>query len=548
MVTADIQQYNKDDVILAVLESEALGTSKHQIDLFKYLINRKFDDKLHGIKAYTIAMDVFGRGSDFDGSTDSIVRVEMFRLRANLKSFNESSDTFHLELQKASYNIRIKRKSDKTNSRKSPQYEFIRSRGFFSSLLATLVLALIIISFYWGRHLGSKIQLACSERLPSVAVENVGNTGSMAAYVNQIILNTIRQYSHFETVQSFRGCESTGAPAYKISYSILDDNDSYRGFLTLEKLGAKDVLLSKNFNGSWSEKSASDTDKYDDLYVSLVQTLNDWVRSGGTLHRDAANTQWRDQVKQSQYSCIDIMYQSFILDGDDGYSQALDCFLEATSDPNPLVDNLGGLATSYIAQHQNSREKTVNSPIHEAKLLMDRVGDEWSNYIETTVAKIYWEAERPDYNSQRLLDTIQLAIKKYPSNPIILLEAAKYSGFRLGNWGFADELAQRAQRFQSAQDNSVFFIDAARTLLTKDPSVFFERCLATYSENSKLSNLLVNACATKAQNNTWKQKTDLNLVRLSLNTKADRLAFFQSRKYDPNLIGVLEGIWGGNYE
>ncbi|MBV8897710.1 MAG: hypothetical protein JO051_14450 [Acidobacteriaceae bacterium] len=39
------------------------------------------------MKEYTIATDVFGRSSDFDQSTDAIVRVEMHRLRKKLKEF-----------------------------------------------------------------------------------------------------------------------------------------------------------------------------------------------------------------------------------------------------------------------------------------------------------------------------------------------------------------------------------------------------------------------------------------------------------------------------
>lgn len=45
--------------------------------------------KGHGkrIKAYTIAVDVFGRAPDFDGNTDPIVRIEASRLRAALTAY-----------------------------------------------------------------------------------------------------------------------------------------------------------------------------------------------------------------------------------------------------------------------------------------------------------------------------------------------------------------------------------------------------------------------------------------------------------------------------
>src|SRR5690606_39142357 len=42
------------------------------------------------IKAYAIAVDVFGRGEDFDPQADPIVRVQARRLRALLDEFNET--------------------------------------------------------------------------------------------------------------------------------------------------------------------------------------------------------------------------------------------------------------------------------------------------------------------------------------------------------------------------------------------------------------------------------------------------------------------------
>jgi len=71
----------KSDVVDEVKKSGVLGTSTHQIILFEYLMDAKFIGELHKVKAYTIAVDGFGRPADFDGSVDSIVRVERYSNR-----------------------------------------------------------------------------------------------------------------------------------------------------------------------------------------------------------------------------------------------------------------------------------------------------------------------------------------------------------------------------------------------------------------------------------------------------------------------------------
>ena len=58
-----------------------LGGSARRYALLRYLVNEEIEGRGASIKAYAIARDVMGRPADFDPSTDSIVRVEVVRLR-----------------------------------------------------------------------------------------------------------------------------------------------------------------------------------------------------------------------------------------------------------------------------------------------------------------------------------------------------------------------------------------------------------------------------------------------------------------------------------
>ena len=100
-----VEKYKTLDLVIA---SGVLGSSKNQLALFKYLMDAKFDGKNSDITTKQIAIDIFNRDSSFSTKKDSIVRVEMHRLRGNLDSFNKQSDSVTIELPKSSYDLQIK--------------------------------------------------------------------------------------------------------------------------------------------------------------------------------------------------------------------------------------------------------------------------------------------------------------------------------------------------------------------------------------------------------------------------------------------------------
>jgi len=75
--------------LYAVLTSATFENRPRLTNLLKYICERHFDGDTGSIKEYSIATDVFGRSQAFDQATDSIVRVEAFRLRKKLREFYE---------------------------------------------------------------------------------------------------------------------------------------------------------------------------------------------------------------------------------------------------------------------------------------------------------------------------------------------------------------------------------------------------------------------------------------------------------------------------
>src|SRR5947207_15001368 len=55
--------------------------------LLKYLCEKTFEGRVHEIKEFSIATEVYGRSDNFGEKRDSVVRVEMSRLRKRLVSY-----------------------------------------------------------------------------------------------------------------------------------------------------------------------------------------------------------------------------------------------------------------------------------------------------------------------------------------------------------------------------------------------------------------------------------------------------------------------------
>jgi hypothetical protein len=74
------------DAVLA-----ALARNPRLAKLLKFVVERALEGRTEEINEYTIATEVFDRSkTTFDGSTDSIARVETFRLRKKLKEYYET--------------------------------------------------------------------------------------------------------------------------------------------------------------------------------------------------------------------------------------------------------------------------------------------------------------------------------------------------------------------------------------------------------------------------------------------------------------------------
>ena len=533
----------KSQIIEAITDSGALGSSKNRQALFKYLLNVNLRGEAGTLTTRQIAIDVFGRDETFSTKNDSIVRVEMHRLRDALETFNQTSENLKITLPKSSYLLQI----ENIVVKQPVLTPSIKNKGFFG--LASLAVV-GIVGFAFIRAIPHVRQASdCSVQVPNLEIsqmldEKSLNVAGLSIYIDQVMRGSASQYSNFNVVKDVKACGFAGVPGYKIQYTLLPNGQNgFSANFTTKPMGDGKIINSENFAGVFDRVQDNPAgDENSDVYFLIAKTTNDILSPAGLTHKHAVLQDWKNAAARQDYSCLAQMHESFISDSEADYLRGLRCLEKSYGNGMPLLDNVGGLAASYLEQVQGNRIVGGSDPFSQAKKIMAAVGDQWPRSPETTIAKIMYDTVRPDRNDQELLETLRRAETAYSSHPSVLLEVSRYGGFMLGDWEYAKKTMERAKRLSSDQSNAVYHVDAAYALMKEMSSEAWERCVKAYSEHSKVSNLLVNACAKKFTKPYWEQQTDNNLEKFDLQDEGRKKIFMENMRFAPGLIAAITAL------
>src|SRR6202011_5513477 len=91
-----------------LVNSQVLHGSESLCKLLRYLGENALDRPGSSLKEYQIATEVFGRPPDFDPQHDSVIRVQVGRLRLKLAEYYSTEgadDSLIIEIPKGSYAV-----------------------------------------------------------------------------------------------------------------------------------------------------------------------------------------------------------------------------------------------------------------------------------------------------------------------------------------------------------------------------------------------------------------------------------------------------------
>lgn len=530
--------FDKEAVIAAVFDSGVLGTSNHQIQLFLYLINAKHEGTVNRVKAYNIAVDAFERPQDFDGSVDSIVRVEMFRLRANLRAFNTQSNKYRLELPKATYSISIhEHEADVTRLHATQKLDSKTpsKKNWFKLAFAAFPIIAISGFFFFESASQSADFANCSQVLPNLSVNNVGSSSDTQIYVEKIIRSTMGQQTSFNVIGVGESCGKNAAPLFGVNYALSHQEGRQVSLaITVNSNNTGKIVSSHHVAGS-----SADIKDDIELYHSIVKTANSITMPDSILAKHSLNEPWADEQSLENYRCISMMYDSFSGGSQDEKKQVQECLERSLDTDNSPSDNIGALALIYLEIARNGDLAERKTSFEAAQSLIDGNDQLWLESTEYTIAKLYHEAQRPDFNGERLDSLLTDAELKYNSNPQVLIMVSIFYGYSLGRWDKAKIVSNRIKLLYSTADQSTFQLDAGYAIAKLKGKDLMDECANFHTEGSLFIEVIVNACARKAGDPIWLDITEDNLSVMNASSLEERMAVFETLRFDPHFIRTI---------
>ncbi|HWP44638.1 MAG TPA: hypothetical protein VNO14_15430 [Blastocatellia bacterium] len=164
-----------------ILRSRALQGSEILISLLQYLVREAISNPYAQLKEYTIATTVLGRSADFDPRIDSVVRVQVKRLRSKLQEYYKTegkSDKILIDLPKGHYRVvfsYIQKKEEaapSTPSRVETLPVVRRDRLWRSALIGCIIILSVAVVLLAFSNISLRRQ-AQTER-PSVEQKGLG--------------------------------------------------------------------------------------------------------------------------------------------------------------------------------------------------------------------------------------------------------------------------------------------------------------------------------------------------------------------------------------
>jgi TolB-like protein/Tfp pilus assembly protein PilF len=157
-----------------VLASPGLVTSERHNKLLRHLVSMALAGRGSEIKEYVLGVELFGRGESFDPQTDAIVRTEVSRLRAKLRTYYSTDgrdDPVIIDLPSRSYTPVFKSREALVTDTALRPVSYQR-RWLWISAVLLVAGSLIFYESYWlGRASATGVQsAAAADDLNSVAV------------------------------------------------------------------------------------------------------------------------------------------------------------------------------------------------------------------------------------------------------------------------------------------------------------------------------------------------------------------------------------------
>lgn len=548
------------EVLARVQESKLFCASQRQSDLLAYLVNEEIEGRGDRLKSYSIAIDVFGRGADFDPASNSTVRVEMHRLRQALMLFNATEGqglAATILLEPGAYRPQFIWNTDPSAKLPAdlappphppdapiqpgadirpveispPAPALRRSLRILAAagVSAAVVASITMLAF---RHGGPASHCDFDRPTVRIAIDRAFKNEDRKEFefLRDRLYSALQLYPLVVPIEhAARGCGD--APAFELTLDKAVVVGAEAITLSLSKVGNHEILWTR----AYPAPKEKDIDGMTNLIARLAYRI---AQFDGAIPPLAERFEWKNEQSKKDYDCILRVHRLFVDESENSARDVGICISEQVKRGVPHADVYGLYAA---VNYYVGNGYLIDGPPNPAE-----------NYAAAMKAGIAINPEDREILINELRDArsaqppradeitriTNLISTKLYDDPHLLNQAARAVGFGLGDWENAKNYAEQALAI--VEENPLIANTAyAAAIATGDwESAQHYLAMFSYSEMENIAALNL-ATATHFGREMEIQLAINALRRTKIFTKADVEKFVRTFYVHPDLSGRL---------
>ncbi|MFI0844209.1 hypothetical protein [Mesorhizobium sp. IMUNJ 23232] len=324
-----------------------------------YVVEETLSGRANRIKAYSIAVEVFGRDASFDPQTDPIVRIEAGHLRRSLERYYLTagqSDPILITIPKGAYvpTFSSRPRPVAVEITPPPVPETVErpkparwsNASWLTVILAALVAALAVLAF----ELVPVNLRATAPEIPRLLVEPFEDlsgtemSAAVASGLTQEVIGHLAKFKDIVVIESTEPGTAAEQPRFVLAGSVSLLADAFRLRVRLINRSNGSVLWANSYDGGMDvgKLLQAQADIARNVATSLAQTYGVIFQADAAIHADNPPDDW------AAYSCT-LSYYAYRTDLDAKAYPAVRACLEKAVERFPnYATGWGLLSQTYI--------------------------------------------------------------------------------------------------------------------------------------------------------------------------------------------------------
>lgn len=524
----------------ALAASGRLGQSERRARLLAYLVDLETRGEGKRIKAFNIAVDVFGRDHTFDPGTDSIVRTEIARLRDALKLFFSETDDPNLvviDIPKGTY-----RPTFKIPHAGKSMHRF----GPFRWRWGLAAAAIGVLGYVGGVFLsterreadapsdGSPIEVVRIAVLPFESSGDHPKVDEIAFGLYSELSMDLSAYPWIAVV-SPKSAEDQNAD-YVLRNELLWQNDRLLSNTQLLSLPNERLVWSKAFSAA---TTLSDVEQTQNRITSgIVTSLGS--EKGISLDLVRVRNARNSQSDLDAFLCFLGIYKYVETPTAESHLELRTCLSDVVVEFPDYGEAWGALGLIYMDEARFGRNPRPDSdPWADAKSAIER-GLRLAPLRNATLQAGFVQAiEAPDRDLEAAARHGRKLVELFPRHPMTLSLIGSRMAHFLGRWEEGLSLVRQAQTLEPAPPTVFYITEAFHAAMGSDDLAAVEYAARLTTHTSAPQLLLNYLAAARLQRADQMAIYRGLLAEQGFASDTDLVQFVAGRRYHASLEGPL---------